>query len=397
MHLVYVTAALPYGSVEAYIVPEILELMKRGHQVTVIPVRPLASVIHKDAQMLNGSTIGQPVLSPNIVLSALAETMRSPLPTARSARSLTASRNGLLFIKNAAVFPKALWLARIVRQQGVDHIHAHWAATSATVAMVASAVSGIPWSLTAHRWDIPENNLLDKKAQTARFVRTIDVQGMHELSNLISPHRDKLRVIHMGVDLHPPSPKREEVSTGSLRVLLGARLVEVKGHRYALEAMAQLKANGVDVFLHCAGDGPLQANMEEYADELGISDRVRFLGLVDHLELLDQLRDHRWDVALLPSIVTKESKEGIPVFLIEAMAAGIPVVATDTGGISELLSGDAGLLIPSRDSTVIANALARLAADSDLRHQLSEAGMRRVRDEFTIESTVSALLEGFTP
>jgi glycosyltransferase involved in cell wall biosynthesis len=75
------------------------------------------------------------------------------------------------------------------------------------------------------------------------------------------------------------------------------------------------------------------------------------------------------------------------------MAAGIPVVATNTGGIPELLNGGAGVLIPQQDASAIANALARLAGDDALRCQLADAGIRRVREQFTTESTVSALLE----
>jgi len=315
-----------------------------------------------------------------------------PTRALRSALLLATSRNVRVLLKNLAVLPKGLWLARVAKREGVDHIHAHFASTSATVALVASIVSGIPWSFTAHRWDISENNLLDKKAQATMFARAIDARGGQELTTYIGAHQQKVRVIHMGVAVRPPSPEREG-PRGPLRVLLGARFEEEKGHRYALEAVARLKGAGVNLSLHCAGHGPLKAAIEQYAVVLNVLDRVHFSGLVDHQELLTQLRNHRWDVALLPSIETSEDREGIPVFLIEAMAAGVPVVATKTGGIPELLGSGAGMLIPQRDANAIAEALARLAADDDLRRQLADAGIRRVRDEFTIESTVSALLD----
>jgi glycosyltransferase involved in cell wall biosynthesis len=197
----------------------------------------------------------------------------------------------------------------------------------------------------------------------------------------------------MGVALHSSRPATDRKLEGPLRVLMAARFDEIKGHRYALEAVARLKAMGVNVLLHCAGDGTCKATVENYARALDVLERVRFPGVLDHVELLAQLRDHRWDVALLPSIETARHREGIPVFLIEAMAAGVPVVATHTGGIPELLSSDAGVLIPQRDASALADALARLAADGDLRRQLAAAGVRRVREQFTIEATMSALLE----
>ena len=392
MHLAYVTVALPFNCDETYIIPEILEIQRRGHRVTVIPIRPRLTVVNKDARPLIESTIAEPLLSLCIVAHALAETVRAPALALRSLLLLATSRNIRVLLKNLAVFPKGLWLAGVAKREGVEHIHAHFASTSATVALVASVVSGIPWSFTAHRWDISENNLLDKKAQAAKFMRAIDARGDHELTTYVGEHQQKVRLIHMGVALLSPGPEKEGLARGPLRVLLGARFDELKGHRYAVEAVARLKTAGVNVSLQCAGDGPLKSRIEKYAGALDVSDRVHFPGLLDHQELLTQLRDHCWNVALLPSIETSEHREGIPVFLIEAMAAGVPVVATTCGGIPELLENDAGMLIPQRDTSAIAEALARLAANQDLRRQLAERGTRRVRDQFTVESTVSALL-----
>ena len=120
----------------------------------------------------------------------------------------------------------------------------------------------------------------------------------------------RVRVIHMGVALYPPYTEMEGRLRGPMRVLLAARFDEFKGHRYAVEAVALLKAVGVDVSLQCAGDGPLKATIEKYASALDLLDRVQFPGRIDHKELLIQLRNHQWDVALLPSIETIESREG---------------------------------------------------------------------------------------
>jgi glycosyltransferase involved in cell wall biosynthesis len=391
MHLVYVTTAMPFSLDETFIIPEILELQKNGHQVTVIPIRPLRTVFHEEARVL--TTINQPVISLSIVGNALAEIVRAPTLALRSALLLATSRNIRLLLKNFAVLPKGLWLARIVRQQGIDHIHSYWAGTTATVGLVASLVSGIPWSFTGHNWDIPENNLLYKKAQAATFVRAIDMRGWQELTIYAKTHRHKVRVIHVGVTVLPTNSESAERPRGPLRVLLGARFDERKGHRYALEAVAQLKVAGCNVSLDCAGHGPSKRAIEKHAAALGVADRVHFLGWLDHQKLLTQLRDGRWDVAILPSIETCQDREGIPVFLIEAMAAGVPVVATKTGGIPELLENGAGILIPQRDASAIAEALARLASDGDFRRQLAEAAIRRVRDQFAIGSTVSALVD----
>jgi glycosyltransferase involved in cell wall biosynthesis len=173
---------------------------------------------------------------------------------------------------------------------------------------------------------------------------------------------------------------------------MAARFDEMKGHRYALDAVARLRASGLEVSLDCAGFGPLKRTVEKYAAGLGLSDLVRFTGLYDHHELLRRLAEHCWDVALLPSLETREEREGIPVFLMEAMSAAVPVVATNTGGIPELVAPGSGILVPQREAKAIADALALLATDVDLRQRLGQAGAQRVREQFAVEASVSALL-----
>lgn len=393
MHLAYVTAALPFGFSETFIVPEVVELRERGHRVTVIPIRPRGPVVHEDARQLADDAISAPLVSLWILASALAELMRTPTRVVRAALLLAMSRNPRIFFKNLAVFPKGLWLARVSRRRGIEHIHAHWASTSATAAMVASLVSGIPWSLTAHRWDICEDNLLRLKAESAAFVRAIGARAAHQLADLLGSNQKKLRLIHVGVTLQPQIYQRAARSEAPLRVVLAANFLTVKGHRYAIEAVALLKQSGLDVTLDCAGEGPLRKRIARRAADLDVLDRVRFPGLVDHRWLLNELRHLRWDVALLPSVETDKDWEGIPVFLMEAMAAGVPVVATGTGGIPELLVDGAGLVIRERSATAIADALASLAHDNSLRDRLVAAGLRRVRDQFAVESSVSAILD----
>jgi glycosyltransferase involved in cell wall biosynthesis len=392
MHLIYVTAAAPFSFGEAFIAPEILELQRRRHRVTVVPLRPRRTIHHGDVESFRPSTIRQPLASWPICREGSRELLRAPRQAWRAAQLVARSRTLNILAKNAAVVPKALWLARTAGRTGAEHIHAHWAGTTATTALIASVVSGIPWSFTAHRWDITENNLLEEKAAEARFVRAIDRQGARELAPLLGAHRDKLRVIQMGVEVSELRPPVLQQEAPVLRVVIGAHLFEKKGHMYAIDAVRALAASGTRVVVDCVGHGPLRSQLERQVAATRVQEFVRFTGLLSHPEFLARLRSGAWDVALLPSVSTTTEKEGLPVFLIEAMAAGVPVVASATGGIPELLDGGAGLLVAERDAEAIAAVLKQLDGDRDLRRRLAEAGRRRVVERFQIQAKVSELL-----
>ena len=170
-----------------------------------------------------------------------------------------------------------------------------------------------------------------------------------------------------------------------------ADFVEVKGHKHLIEAVRLLEDRGHPIELDLAGDGPLRVAVERHVEEACLSGRVTFLGTVPHPRLLRDLRAHKWDLAVLPSIVTEDADEGIPVSLMEAMGAGVPVVSTRTGAIPELLGGGAGRLVEGGDSVALADALAELARNPVLREELANRGRRRVLKEFNILSTASAL------
>lgn len=388
MKLVYVTSSLPLGSGEAFIIPEIQELRKQGHAVKVVPLYPRGRALHVAAEEMTDPVTIQPPISLSILIGAGREFLRAPWRALRGLRLLFTFQPRHL-LKNLAIYPKGLWLARIVRQWGAEHIHAHWAATTASMAMVASAVSGVPWSLTAHRWDVVENNLLKRKASRACFFRCIS-EKTREMALKRGVPAEKIVVLHLGVHL----PK-ERVWGGHLGrrekyvVLCPASFIPIKGHRYLIEAMRYLPAH---VELWLAGEGELRSEAEKQVKELGLSNRVRFLGVLSHDQLLALYGEV--DLVVLPSVDLGDGlHEGIPVSLIEAMSYGIPVISTNTGGIPELLRDGAGLLVPDKDPKALAEAIQTLYKDPVYAEAVGKAGKKRVEEEFSVERITKQLLE----
>ncbi len=244
--------------------------------------------------------------------------------------------------------------------------------------MVAGEVAGIPWSCSAHRGDIAENNLLAVKLAKARFVRFISESGLRMAQGLCpGPLQPRGRVLHLGVSL-PPWPPAAAPRPDPPLLICPANLYPVKGHKYLLQAMAILRQRGLACRLDLAGSGGLRTELETMAADLSLQARVQFLGQVPHDALLDRYRRGPPTAVVLPSIDLGDNEhEGIPIALVEAMACGIPVIATRTGGIPELLDGGAGMLVLPRDPTALADALQQVLCEGELRRRLAEAGRRR--------------------
>ena len=398
MRIIYVTSSLPHGKKEAFVIPELRELTRRGHDILVVPTFPRGKVLHGDVEPLMSCVVSRPLLSVGIVRVAVRQFARNPTKASEVLRSLFESRSAGVLVRNLAVYLKGLWLADLARRWEADHIHAHWLTVPATLALVAGKVSGRPWSITAHRFDIAQNNLLDIKAKSACFVRAINRRGAREIVARASPETPVPSVIHMGVALPAAKDGWPQRDDGTVpRVVVPANMLEVKGHGYLLKATRLLRDRGVRVHVDLAGDGPLRKELEDEAARLGIQDGVSFLGVVPHDELLQRLRMMDWSMLVLPSIVTDSGeKEGIPVAIIEAMSCRVPVVSTTTGGIPEVFEGvDEALLVPARDPVALADAIERLIKDPGLRKRLVEAGRRRVEEDFAIEKVAAKLAKRF--
>jgi glycosyltransferase involved in cell wall biosynthesis len=387
MKLIYLTVTMPFGSLEPFFIPEVQEMVRQGCQLLIVPRSPLTEVNNRDALGLPELAVSRPLVCGEILVAALRELLRHPVRALTALGWLFRSRDPKTCLKNLVAYPKSLWIARLARQWGADHIHAQWATVTSTMAMVASHVSGIPWSCTAHRGDIASNNLLAMKIRRAAFFRFIARDGVATARTLCGGAIDgNIVVLHSVVDMPERVEFRGTLSDPPL-LLCVAYLHERKGHKYLIEAIRLLRERGVVVHLQLAGDGESRGPLEALVDEAGLRGQVSFLGMLGHADLLALYRSGRVDMAVLPTL-----HEGIPAGLLEPMAHGIPVIATNTGGIPELLEDGAGIMVSPRDPAALADAIQRLLGDASLRRQFAEAGRRRVEDGWGVKSVVSTLL-----
>jgi colanic acid/amylovoran biosynthesis glycosyltransferase len=208
---------------------------------------------------------------------------------------------------------------------------------------------------------------------------------------------DRTTVHHMGVDLERFRFRRRHRLPGApVRLLSIGRLVEKKGIEYALRAVALARERGIRLYYTIVGDGPLRTSLIALADELGLRDTVVFAGWADQGGILGHI--YASDVLLAPSITDRMGdQEGIPVAIMEAMATGLPVVATRHSGIPELVHDrKSGLLVAEADAEELAAAIAWLCMDQELRERMGVEGRRVIETGFDIRALNGRLCRLFT-
>jgi len=305
---------------------------------------------------------------PRLLAAILAHPLRFLRALALAWRTAPKGLRGRAY--NLIYLAEAVTLARWLRARGVVHLHNHIAKASSTVAMLAAGTAGIPYSLTLHGPDDlaePAHWRLDEKIARAAFVACIsDFARAQAMLHSAPRHWPRLHVVHCGVD---PARYDRPRAPGAGRLLFVGRLAAVKGVPVLFEALAALCRTRPDVTLTLIGDGPERAALEAGAQAMGIAGMLRFEGYRDADFVADALT--RADALVLPSFA-----EGVPVVLMEAMAARLPVVATAVGGVGELVEhGVSGLIVPPGNADALARAI--LAA-LDAPPAMGEAGRARV-------------------
>lgn len=389
---------------ETFVLFELLEVERQGAHVEIYPLlRERASTVHPEAVPVVARAHYAPFLSLPIAVANLRMLLRRPRAYLGSLMALLWGTLGSLrfFVGALGIFPKSVYFAEQMVRDGITHVHAHFASHPAAAAFIIRRLVGIPFSFTAHGSDLHrDRHMLAEKVSEAAFVVAISSYNREVIAEACKEQdRQKSIVIHCGVDTDVFRPQREgdtEAADRPLSMLCVGTLHEVKGQAFLIDACRRLAERGLDVRCDFVGGGPDRADLEKQVREAGLESRVRFLGERTRAEVAELLG--RTDVVVAPSVPTADGRrEGIPVALMEAAASGAAVVASRLSGIPELIEdGKEGLLVPPRDTGALADALARLCTDGELRQQLGRDGRMKVLNEFDLGANAAELLRRFT-
>jgi glycosyltransferase involved in cell wall biosynthesis len=395
LRVAYVMSRFPKLT-ETFILREILAMEALGHRVDVFPLmRERASVVQPRAAAVVERATYLPFVSPAIIASQVHWLRRRPRAYLGLVRDIVRGGWGSpnYLFGGLAILPKVAHAARLMAAADTDHVHCHFANHPATAGLIVHRLTGLPFSFTAHGSDLHrDRHLLREKVRDAAFVVAISKFNADIIATEAGDDvRAKVHVIHCGVDPSEFRPADQPAGDGAFRITCIGTLHEVKGQTHLVEACRRLVERGIPVTCELIGDGPDRPTLEAQIRDAGLDGAVTLAGALPSDEVASRLRATH--VLVAPSVPSRDGRlEGIPVVLMEAMATGVPVVASRLSGIPELVEdGVSGLLVAPGDVDGLVTAIARLHADPALRSRLGACGRTVVTEAFDVARNAGTL------
>lgn len=409
MKLAIVISQFPCSD-EVFILRELRALERKGFDMRIFSLKqPKEAPLHADAKPLLKSARYSPFLLSREVLKRNLQLLKNEpgLYGHLLWTIVSETRKSKPFLwRSLAIFPEAVRWGMELREEPAERIHAHWATHPTTAGWVMSQISKIPLSITAHAHDIYlDQTMLAFKLREAVAVLTCTAQNLEFLRKLAPDVPDgRIKLSYHGLDLnvYKPADKPSE----KFRILSVGTLLPRKGFDTLIEACGILKKEGVDFECNVVGDGPMRAEVEARAKELGLTGTVHFLGKQSQEKLPEIYRQASAFVLAAvhspPPDMGGPKKPsasdlihfGIPNVILEAMASGVTVVTTRMSALQEIfVDGENGVYIPEKDPAGLAAALKDLAQHPEKRARMGAKAVERIRKGFDIDVTIGEVAE----
>mgnify|MGYP006284064497 CR=1 FL=1 len=372
MKLLYIVRSYP-PDWEYFIIREIAGLTQAGHTVDIATVR-------------SGGRFSRSIL-PGIL-----RFVKDPITACSVLKTTRDICGGVTeaFVRSLpGVFSSLHW-ADGVQRSGYNLIVGQFLHVPAVVSCALSRLSGIPYCVSAHAWDIAGSGL-----RIERILKSgvgVSVCSDYFYSRLVRQVPEQLHpmVVRLYHGLPVPDAFSEPEQANNHQIMSAGRFVPKKGYPYLIEAAAILRSRGRDVSLVMAGEGKLRQQLHRYAAQM-LPGCVAFPGRMSSDEVQSGLKKSA--LLAVPSVpASGGDREGIPNILLEAAARGVPIVASRTGGIPDFIEHEqTGLLVPPADPLKLAKAMERVLSDQDLRSRLIRNAYARVVQRHKLERCVCRL------
>lgn len=287
----------------------------------------------------------------------------------------------------------AAWLAPVLKQKRIKHVHAHFAGLAARTAYWLKKFYGIPYSFTGHANDIFVDSdfpvSLTQLVAEAEFVATATGFSRDWLSRKFPAEAGKIHRVYNGIQVEAFRTDANR-RTPPLIISVG-RCIEKKGFGDLIEACALLKKRGLEFECEIVGEGPLEWELRARIEALGVGDCVRLTGALSESDILRTLAAA--SVFALPCVTEAGGgMDNLPTVIMEAMASGLPVVSTPIAGVPEMvIEGETGFLVPQKNPEAVAAAIAKLLEHPALATEFGKRARARAVEMFSIENSVAEL------
>ena len=387
---------------ETFISNEILLLEKLGFTISIFSMRqPREAFSHESVKQIKASVDYLPeTIRGHVWMLFKYNVLAAVKKPGAYARAFLLALRRFRRTRKAATIKHLLQAGYLVEHllpgRNIVHLHAHFAHSPTSVTMFASLISGRPFSFTAHAKDIytSDPRQLKEKIGLAEYVVTCTEYNRRYLAGLTDGAATPLYRIYHGINLDFFAGEQAHGNPRPpYRILTVARLTEKKGLPTVYRALRLLRDQGVDFAHVLIGDGDDRDSIRKLIEDLGLTDVTEWMGTQPHAVVLDQYRQA--DLFVLGcELAANGDRDGIPNVLVEAMAMGVPVVATNISAIPELVEdGQTGLLVRPQSPEELAGAMIRVLTDGELRARILTRARLRVAEQFDNTALIKELAD----
>ena len=379
---------------ETFIVNEILAHEAAGFDVDIYALKPSNDTHFQDAI----SRVRAPVqvvdakgLKPSKLWSALTNLQKTG--------HLQPEVLAMAVDEDVALAFQAMQLAIRLEASGIEHVHAHFGTSPATVARLSAAFAGISYSFTAHAKDLYHDDFdlaafRGRHASAATIVTISDFNRRFLLEECGMPE-EQIAVVRNGLDLDRFAHSEVAPSSPTPHITAVGRLIEKKGFDVLIDACAQLRDRGLEFRCEIVGSGPLEVALAQRIAAAKLDDRVHMRGPLPQEQILDLMRES--SIFAAPCVIAEDGdRDGVPTTILEAMALGTPCVSTDVTGIPEVVQHErTGLAVGQHDVGGLADALERLIRQPDLARDLARNARKLIEKDYDARANTAALRSVF--
>jgi len=285
----------------------------------------------------------------------------------------------------------------LTKLKGMDVVHVQWPIPNGLGALFLKKIYGIHYINTIHGEEV----YLSKRYHTLFALKWFVNNSVKTITNSSATlnsclennlEKEKLDIIPFGVDTNFFKPLTISRNENIFQILAVGYLIERKGFEYLIKAVKKVLNKYKNVQLTIVGSGPLEKKLKNIIKELKLDSNAKIMKNVSDEELLYLYNSS--DLFVLPSVVDSQGNtEGLGVVLLEAMACGLPVIGSDTGGIPDIIQDcETGLLVPEKDISKLSNAILSLIENKELREKIAVNGYNKVRERFSWEKIAESYL-----